>query len=136
MPALGHVRLAQLREQHVLDTHKAMRKLNTPTEADDKSEMLRRLAAARATIPHLPGQRVRTAPLTETTIQRATAVLRAALNDCKALKVNIVPACARYVRYTRFERSRGSPPDSGVGAGSGGGRESNPPTTQRAVHRF
>ena len=88
VPALGHVRLAQLREQHVLDTHKAMRKLNTAAEAGDKSEMLRRLAAARATIPHLPGQRVRTAPLTETTIQRATAVLRGALNDCKALKVN------------------------------------------------
>ena len=84
-PALGHVRLAQLREGHVLDAHKAMRKLNTPAEAGDRSEMLRRLAAARAT---WHGQRVRTAPLTETTIQRATAVLRAALNDCKALKVN------------------------------------------------
>ena len=47
--------------------------------------MPRRLAAARAT---WHGQRVRTAPLTETAIQRATAVLRAALNDCKALKVN------------------------------------------------
>ncbi len=85
IPALGHVRLAQLREQHVTDTHKAMRKLNTPGEAGDRSELLRRLAAARAT---WHGQRVRTAPLTETTIQRATAVLRAALDDCKALKVN------------------------------------------------
>jgi len=88
VPALGHVRLAQLREQHVLDTHKAMRKLNTPAEAGDRSELLRRLAAARATVAHLPDRRVRTAPLTETTIQRATAVLRAALNDCKALKAN------------------------------------------------
>lgn len=88
IPALGHVRLAQLREAHVLDAHKAMRKLNTPAEQGDRSEMLRRLAAARATVPHLPGQRVRTAPLTETTLQRATAVLRAALNDCRALKVN------------------------------------------------
>ena len=50
--------------------------------------MLRRLAAARAMVPHLPDKRVRTAPLSETTIQRVTAVLRAALNDCKALKVN------------------------------------------------
>ena len=88
IPALGHVRLAQLREQHVLDVHKAMRKINTPTEAGDRSELLRRLAAVRAAIPHLPGQRVRTAPLSETTIQRNTAVLRAALGDCKALKVN------------------------------------------------
>ncbi len=88
IPAIGHVRLAQLREQHVLDTHKAMRKLNTPAEQGDRSELLRRLAAARATVPHLPGKRVRTAPLSETTIQRATSVLRAALNDSKALKVN------------------------------------------------
>ena len=87
-PALGHVRLAQLREQHILDAHKAMRKLNTPAEQDDRSEMLRRLAAVRATVPHLPDKRVRTAPLSETTIQRVTSVLRAALNDCKALKVN------------------------------------------------
>lgn len=88
IPALGHVRLTDLREQHVLDAHKAMRKLNRPAKAGDKSEMLRRLAAARATVPHLPHKRVRTAPLSETTIQRVTAPLRAALNDCKALKVN------------------------------------------------
>jgi len=86
--ALGHARLADLREQHILDAHKAMRKLNRPAENGDKSELLRRLAAARATVPHLPNKRVRTAPLTETRIQRITAVLRAALNDCKALKVN------------------------------------------------
>jgi hypothetical protein len=88
IPALGHVQLAGLREQHVLDAHKAMRKLNRPTEDGDGTEMLRRLAGARATVPHLPGIRVRTAPLTETRIQRITAVLRAALNDCKALKIN------------------------------------------------
>ena len=77
-----------LREQHVLHAHKAMRKLNRQAETGDKSEMLRRLAAARAVLPHLPDKRVRTAPLSETTIQRVTAPLRAALNDCKALKVN------------------------------------------------
>lgn len=88
IPALGHVRLAQLREQHILGAHKAMRKLNTPAEQGDHSELMRRLAAARATNPHLPDKRVRTAPLSETTIQCVTSVLRAALNDCKALKVN------------------------------------------------
>lgn len=85
VPALGHIRLAQLREQDILNAHKAMRKLNTPAEQGDRSEMLRRIAAARAT---WHGQRVRTAPLSETTIQRNTAVLRGALNDCRALKVN------------------------------------------------
>jgi len=88
IPALGHVRLTALREQGVRDAHKEMRKLNRPAEDGDKSEMLRRLAAARAVVPHLPDKRVRTAPLSEATIQRVTAVLRAALNDCKALKVN------------------------------------------------
>ena len=42
-----------------------MRKINTPAEQGDRSELLRRLAAVRATVPHLPGQRVRTAPLSE-----------------------------------------------------------------------
>ena len=65
-----------------------MRKLNRPAEEGDRSETLRRLAGARATVPHLPGTRVRVAPLTEARIQRVTAVLRAALNDCKALRVN------------------------------------------------
>jgi hypothetical protein len=32
IPALGHVRLTALREQHVRDAHKAMRKLNRPAE--------------------------------------------------------------------------------------------------------
>jgi integrase len=99
IPALGHVRLADLREQHVRDAHKAMRKLNRPAEDGGRSEMLRRLAATRATVPHLPGTRVRTAPLTETRIQRVTAVLRAALNDCKALKVN--PAAGIELRAPR-----------------------------------
>jgi integrase len=99
IPALGHVRLADLREQHVRDAHKAMRKLNRPAEDGDRSEVLRRLAAARATMPHLPAVRVRLAPLTETRIQRVTAVLRAALNDCRALKVN--PAAGIEIRVPK-----------------------------------
>ena len=51
IPALGHVRLTALREQGVRDAHKEMRKLNRPAEDGDKSEMLRRLAAARAVVP-------------------------------------------------------------------------------------
>ena len=96
-----------------------MRKLNTPAEDGDRSEMLRRLAAARATVPHLPGRRVRLAPLTETRIQRVTAVLRAALNDCRALKVNPAagielrvpkrkPAVWTAERVTRWHESGGT----------------------------
>ncbi|HUY52659.1 MAG TPA: site-specific integrase [Streptosporangiaceae bacterium] len=87
-PALGHVRLADLCESHIRDVHAAMRKINTPAEAGDKSELLRRLLAVRATVPHLPGQRVRTAPLSKVRIKRVTAPLVTALNQCKALPVN------------------------------------------------
>lgn len=54
-PALGHLRLADPRESNIRDVHAAMRKLNTPAEDADRSELLRRLAAVRATVPHLPG---------------------------------------------------------------------------------
>ena len=100
-PALGHVRLADLREDHIRDTHAAMRKLNTPAEAGDRSELLRRLAAVRATIPHLPGTRVRTAPLSETRIKRVTAPLITALNQCKVLPVNPAAGIGVKARRTR-----------------------------------
>ncbi len=82
------MRLADLRENHIRDTHAAMRKINTPAEEDDHSELLRRLAAARATVKHLPGKRVRRASLSETRIRRVTAPLITALNQCTALPVN------------------------------------------------
>ncbi len=87
-PALGHVRLADLREEHIHEAHKSMRKLNTPAENGDRSEMLRRLAAARAIVPHLPGRRVRTSPLSDLRIKRVTAPLITALNQCRVLPVN------------------------------------------------
>jgi integrase len=87
-PAIGHMRLADLAESDIRDTHREMRKLNRPAEAGDRSEKLRRLAGARATVPHLPGVRVRNAPLSETRIKRVTAPLVTALNHCKALPVN------------------------------------------------
>jgi len=64
-------------------------------------------------------RRVRLAPLTETRIQRVTAVLRAALNDCRALKVNPAagielrvpkrkPAVWTAERVTRWRESGGT----------------------------
>jgi integrase len=100
-PALGHVRLADLREGHIRDVHAAMRKLNTSAEDRDKSELLRRLAAARATVPHLPGTRVRTSPLSETRIKRVTAPLVTALNQCKTLPVNPAKGIGGKARKTR-----------------------------------
>lgn len=100
-PAIGHVRLADLREDHIRDTHAAMRKLNTPAEDGDRSELLRLLAATRATLPHLPGRRVRHAPLSETRIKRVTAPLVTALNQCRALTVNPAAGVGGKVRKTR-----------------------------------
>ena len=70
-------------------------------EAGDKSELLRRLAAVRATAPHLPGTRVRTAPLSEVRIKRVTAPLITALNQCRALAVNPAKGTAGKARKTR-----------------------------------
>jgi integrase len=77
-----------------------MRKLNT-AEDGDRSELLRRLAAARATIPHLPGKRVRRSPLSETRIRRVTAPLVTALNQCRALPVNPAAGIGGKARRTR-----------------------------------
>jgi integrase len=97
-PALGHLRLADIRDSHIRDVHAAMRKLNTPAEAEDRSEMLRRLAAARGT---WHGKRFRRRPLTDARIRRVTAPLVKALNDCKALPVNPAAGIGGKVRRIR-----------------------------------
>ena len=48
-PALGHVRLVDLRDHHFRDLAAAMRKINRPEADADGSDLLRRLLAARAT---------------------------------------------------------------------------------------
>jgi integrase len=58
-----------------------MRKINRPEAEHDNSEMLRRLTAARARVPHLPTHFASTKPLSEAGIRRRHAVLSAALND-------------------------------------------------------
>ncbi len=95
------MRLADLRENHIRDTHAAMRKITTPAEEDDHSELLRRLAAARATVKHLPGKRVRRASLSETRIRRVTAPLITALNQCTALPVNPAKGTGGKIRKNR-----------------------------------
>ena len=95
------MRLADLRENHIRDTHAAMRKINTPAEEDDHSELLRRLAATRATVKHLPGKRVRRASLSETRIRRVTAPLITALNQCTALPVNPAKGTGGKIRKNR-----------------------------------
>ena len=47
-PALGHLRLTDLRDHHFRDLAAAMRKINRPEADADRSDLLRRLLAARA----------------------------------------------------------------------------------------
>ncbi|WP_018655903.1 site-specific integrase [Actinomadura flavalba] len=83
-PGLGHLKLVgQLGQDQIRDLYAAMRQLNRPAERQRPTEMLRRLAEARAS---LEGARYSNRPISEARIKRAHIVLNAALND--AVKVS------------------------------------------------
>lgn len=77
-PGLGHIRLVDLTDQHIRDLYEAVRKLNRPEEAADRSELMRRLREARAT---RGPQRASRRPISEARVRRIHAVLVSALND-------------------------------------------------------
>jgi integrase len=81
-PGLGHLRLADLTEEHVRDVHAAMRRINR--DESNPSDTLRRLIEARAEVH---GQRWNRRPVGEARIQRVTAVLVTALNTKAAKKI-------------------------------------------------
>jgi integrase len=89
-PGLGHVKLADLRDHHVRQLYGSMRKINRPEADGDGDETLRRLLAARAVVPHLPGRLIGTKPVSEAGIKRRHAVLVAALTD--AVERRLIPA--------------------------------------------
>jgi hypothetical protein len=86
-PGIGHIKLVDLRDEHIRDLYAAMRLLNRPGEDDHPSELLRRLREARAS---RDGHRVSTRPLSEARIKRMHAVLTGALNE--AVKVSKILA--------------------------------------------
>jgi integrase len=90
-PALGHIRLADLRDRHFMELYTAMRTINRPAQDQDRSDLLRRLLAARA---RRNGHRISTRPLTEARIRRMHAVARTALNDAVPLTLTYNPAAA------------------------------------------
>jgi integrase len=99
-PALGHLRLVDVRDHHVAEAIREMMKINRPLPDGEKpSEMLRRMLAARAEDErrHLaPGEKRRkksTKPLSPARIARAFAVLRAAMNAAVPGKIMVSP-CA------------------------------------------
>jgi integrase len=99
-PALGHLRLVDVRDHHVAEAVREMMKINRPLPDGEKpSEMLRRMLAARADDErrHLaPGERRRkksAKPLSPARVARAFAVLRAAMNAAVPGKIMVSP-CA------------------------------------------
>lgn len=88
-PALGHVRLVDLRDHHFRDLAAAMRKVNRPEADADGSDLLRRLLAARAT---RDGQRTSTRPLTDGRIKRVLAVASSSLADLVPHVLAVNPA--------------------------------------------
>jgi integrase len=81
-PGLGHIKVVDLTDEHLRELYAAMRKLNRPEEAGDRSETLRRLKEARAT---RDGRRIHSRPISEGRIRRVHAVLHGALTDAVKL---------------------------------------------------
>ena len=77
-PGIGHIRMEDLSDQHIRDLYVAMRQINRPTGETDRSDLLLRLLAARAS---RDGHRISTRPLSDSRVRRMHAVLTAALND-------------------------------------------------------
>ena len=97
-PALGYLRLVDLRDHHVAEAVREMMKINRPLpDGERPSEMLRRMLDARADDErrHLaPGEKRRkksAKPLSPARIARAFAVLRAAMNAAVPGKIMINP---------------------------------------------
>lgn len=98
-PALGHVKLTDLRDHDFRDLAAAMRLINTPEADKDQSDLMRRLLAARAV---RDGKRISTRPLTEARIRRVLAVASSALSDLVPHVLAVNPAAR--VKVGRMRR--------------------------------
>ena len=99
-PALGYLRLVDLRDHHVAEAMREMMKINRPRpDGERPSEILRRMLDARADDERrqlAPGEKRRkksAKPLSPARIARAFAVLRAAMNAAVPSKIMVSP-CA------------------------------------------
>ena len=97
-PALGYLRLVDVRDHHVAEAIREMMKINRPLpDGERHSEMLRRMLDARADDERrhpAPDERRRkksTKPLSPARIARAFAVLRAAMNAAVPGKIMVSP---------------------------------------------
>lgn len=98
-PALGHLRLVDLRDHHIAEAVREMMKINRPLpDGEKQSETLRRLLAVRADDVRrelAPGEvrhKKSTKPLSPARIRRVFAVLHAALKAAVPGKIAVNPA--------------------------------------------
>jgi len=111
IPALGHLKLVDLRDYHLTALYAAMGQINNLPEGEEPSEMLRRLTAARALAPKVklaegetPGLKQR-APLSAARIRRIHAVISSAMGTAKKRKHITVNPC-EFVELTKAKKSR------------------------------
>ena len=97
-PALGHLRLVDLRDHHISEAIREMMRINAPpADGERLSETLRRMLDARADDERrqlAPGERRHkksTVPLSPARIARMFAVLRAAMNMAVPAKIATNP---------------------------------------------
>jgi integrase len=112
IPALGHLRMCDLRDHHISDLVSVMGQINRALRNGEKhSELLRRLVEVRADDERrqLPEGEVRhkksTRPLSPSRIKRIMAVLNSALNAAvRAKKLEVNPA--QYVELPRIKKRK------------------------------
>jgi integrase len=96
-PALGHLRLVDVRDHHISEAIREMGKINRPLpDGERPSEMLRRMLAARAVSPRkglAPGDARKKSlkPLSAARIKRVFAVLHAAMAAAVPGKIAVSP---------------------------------------------
>ena len=88
-PAVGHMRLVDLRDHHFRDLAAAMRKIGLPEADSDTSDLMWRLLGARAT---RDGRRYSTRPLSDARIKRVMAVASSSLADLVPHVLAVNPA--------------------------------------------
>jgi hypothetical protein len=103
-PGLGHLRLADLRDHHIRALYATMRRINRPEGESDRSEMMRRLLAARRHVDHLPGRLASQRPVGEAGIKRRHVVLVAAMSS--AVERKLIPASPASAIRFRLRKQR------------------------------
>lgn len=102
-PALGHLRLMELSEHHFRDLAAAMRLINRPEADEDRSDLLQRLLAVRAT---RDGRRHSTRPLTDARIKRVMAVASSSLADLVPHVLTVNPAAGLGKKLGKGRRTK------------------------------